>query len=213
MPRAAALDAQTGALIGLAIAVAEGDEPLLREAAATVIAAGTDLDWVEELLLQSILMVGYPRALVAFGVWRAVSGKSAPTDDPDADYARVPIWEARGAATCERVYGGNYPKLRDNVRGLHPAAERWMLVEGYGRTLGRPGLDLMRRELCTVAQTAVLRTHRQLHSHLRGALHGGATPAQVDAVLAAVQSALEPPEWNRVQELWSAVRPGRTEER
>ncbi len=118
----------------------------------------------------------------------------------------------RGEQTCARVYGGNYAKLRRNVRDLHPAVDRWMLVEGYGRTLGRPGLDLLRRELCTVAQTAVLRTHRQLHSHARGALHSGATFAQVDAVLAVVHPLLGHEEWNEVKELWAVVRAGWTPE-
>ena len=77
-------------------------------------------------------------------------------------------------------------KLRDNVRALHPAVDAWMITEGYGRTLSRPGLDLMRRELCTVAQTAVLETERQLHSHLRGALNAGADPVQIEGVLSVV---------------------------
>ena len=45
------------------------------------------------------------------------------------------------------IYGDNYAKLRESVRALHPAMDVWMITEGYGRTLGRPGLDLTRREL------------------------------------------------------------------
>ena len=55
-----------------------------------------------------------------------------------------------------QVYGDNYAKLRENVKKLHPALDTWMLVEGYGRTLSRTGLDLARREFCVIAQTAVL---------------------------------------------------------
>lgn len=199
------LDDATLALVRLAAAVAAGEEPGVRRAAQEALDADVPADWVEELLLQSILMVGYPRALMALGVWRKVSGLPAPLEDADAEYANLAEWEARGEQTCARVYGGNYAKLRRNVRELHPAVDRWMLVEGYGRTLGRPGLDFLRRELCTVAQTAVLRTRRQLHSHLRGALHGGATLAQVDAVLASVHPMLSHEEWKEVKELWAVV--------
>jgi 4-carboxymuconolactone decarboxylase len=70
----------------------------------------------------------------------------------------------------------------------------------------------MRRELCTVAQTAVLRTERQLHSHLRGALHSGASFDQVEAVLGVVNQLLGHEEWKEVKELWAVVRAGWTQE-
>lgn len=212
MPTDSPLDGPTVALVRVAAAVAAGDEPTIRHALAAALEADVAPVWMDELLLQSILMAGYPRALVAFGLWRKMSGAQAPADDADADYARLAEWEARGEETCATVYGGNYAKLRSNVRELHPAVDRWMLVEGYGRTLGRPGLDLLRRELCTVAQTAVLQTHRQLHSHLRGALHSGASFEQVDGVLAVVNPLLGHEEWKEVKELWAVVRAGWTEE-
>lgn len=208
----APLDVQTLALVRLAAAIAAGDEPAMRQLMAAAVEAEVEVQWVEELLLQSILMTGYPRALVAFGLWRKVSGAVAPSEDPDAEYTRLTQWEARGEETCGRVYGGNYAKLRRNIRDLHPAVDRWMLVEGYGRTLGRPGLDLMRRELCTVAQTAVLRTERQLHSHLRGALHSGASFEQVEAVLGVVNQLVGHEEWKEVKEVWAVVRAGWTQE-
>ena len=102
-------------------------------------------------------------------------GRRAPASDPDAEYTNVAEWTRRGEETCALVYGDNYRKLRDNVRELHPALDLWMITEGYGRTMARPGLDLLRRELCVVAQTAVLEAPRQLHSHLRGSLNAGAT--------------------------------------
>jgi hypothetical protein len=50
-----------------------------------------------------------------------------------------------------------------------------MIVEGYGKVLGRPGLDAGDvRELCIVALLAVAGRAAQLYSHLRGALNAGA---------------------------------------
>lgn len=212
MPKTTALDTETTALVRVAAAIASGSEAVIGEAMTAAMATGVDAVWMEELLLQSILMTGYPRALVAFGLWRTISGTAAPEADADAEYTQLSNWEARGVETCSAVYGDNYAKLRQNVQQLHPAVDRWMLVEGYGRTLGRRGLDLRRRELCTVAQTAVLRTHRQLHSHLRGALHGGATVEQVDAVLGVARPLIDGAEWQETESLWAAVRAGWTEE-
>jgi 4-carboxymuconolactone decarboxylase len=160
------------------------------------------------LLLQSVLMIGYPRTLVAFGAWRKASRVPAPASDPDAEYSKVAEWTARGEETCAIVYGANYRRLRENVRDLHPALDLWMVTEGYGRTMSRPGLDLLRRELCTVAQTAVLEVPRQLHSHLRGALHAGASFGLVDGVLSVVNPLLSYDQWKRVKELWTTVRDG-----
>jgi len=117
-------------------------------------------------------------------------------------------WIRRGEAVCATVYGENYRKLRESVRTLHPAIDAWMITEGYGRTLGRPGLDLMRRELCTVAQTAVLEAPKQLHSHLRGALNAGASFGQIEGVLSIVNPLLSFDQWKKVKELWRSVRDG-----
>jgi len=92
----------------------------------------------------------------------------------------------RGEQTCAAVYDGMYEKLRLNVRDLHPALDSWMVVDGYGKVLSRPGLDLPRRELCIVAACAAMGQDRQLHSHLRGALNVGVEPAVLDEALAAI---------------------------
>ena len=202
------LDPQTRDLVRFAAAIAQGYEPELRERVTPLRGSQVPVEWVEELLLQSVLMVGYPRALIAFGVWRKFSGVPAPKDDEDTSYERWPEWARRGEETCRLVYGDNYRKLRDNTRDLHPAIDAWMITEGYGRTLSRAGLDLLRRELCTVAQTAVLEAPRQLHSHLRGSLHAGASFGQIEGVLSVVNPLLSFDQWKKVKELWRSVREG-----
>lgn len=206
------LDSPTLHLVRFAAAVAQGDEPELRGRAAACKSGLVPVAWVEEMLLQSVLMVGYPRALIAFTIWRKVARVGAPESDPEAEYAHVAEWSRRGEETCAVVYGENYRRLRENVKALHPALDAWMITEGYGRTMSRSGLDLLRRELCTVAQTAVLEAPRQLHSHLRGALNAGATFVQVEAVLSVVNPLLSYDHWKKVKELWQTVREGWAEE-
>jgi len=194
------------ALVLLAAAIAAGDPVEIGEHAGVAMAAGTPGAAIDELLLQSVLTVGWPRALVAAGACRPVVGGPAAGAGDDLDYDAHHEWTRRGEATCAIIYGDHYEKLRGNVRQLHPALEAWMVTEGYGRTLSRPGLDLKARELCTVIQTAVLRTPRQLHSHLLGALRAGASPDEIGATLDCVRVRLSEAEWNVVSSLWQRVR-------
>jgi 4-carboxymuconolactone decarboxylase len=157
---------------------------------------------VEEVLLQSYLFLGYPAALNALAVWRRVSGRAAPAataEDWDG-------WSERGAEVCRVVYGRAYDELRENVRALHPDMERWMVVEGYGKVLGRPGLTLAGRELCIVALLAVQDAPRQLYSHLRGALHAGASEAEIEDALADAAELSSPEARARARDSWRRVR-------
>ena len=208
MAKQDSLDPQTRDLVRFAAAIAQGYEPELRERVGPLRSSQVPAIWVEELLLQSVLMVGYPRALIAFTVWRKFSGVAAPAADPGADYNKAGEWTRRGEELCAVVYGGNYRKLRESVQALHPAVDAWMVTEGYGRTLARPGLDLKLRELCTVAQTAVLEAPRQLHSHMRGALNAGASFGQIEGALSIVNPLLSFDQWKKVKQLWRTVREG-----
>lgn len=193
-------------LLAIAAAIAAGDEAATTAAMERAGTGSVPPGWVEELVLQSVLMAGWPRALSAAATWREVSGVAAPDADVDEDYTRATEWRRRGEETCRLVYGTQYDRLRANVRRLHPALDAWMLMEGYGRTLGRPGLDPRRRELCTVTQCAVLRVPRQLHSHIRGARHAGATAAEIEHALRAAGPYQAPDAAATAQAIWEALR-------
>lgn len=198
------INSATRTLVRLAAAVAAGDDRALRAAVAAA-AGEVPVAWVEELLLQSYLFCGFPRALNAMREWRKATGIAASSGDAVTSGSDVEAWRARGEATCEIVYGRYYPGLRRNVRALHPALDEWMVVEGYGKILSRPGLDLMRRELCVVAACAATRQERQLHAHLHGALNAGATPAAVVATLAAAREFLSADDARSYDLLWQRV--------
>jgi len=202
-----ALDDATRGLVELAAAIAADGEMALRNAMARAAKARIDPDWVEELILQSHLFSGFPRALNAAREWRRASGRHAPNGDPDADPApaRVRAWYARGESTCATVYGDTYERLRANIRELHPALDTWMIVDGYGKVLGRPQLDLRRRELCIVAVCAVGEHDRQLHAHLRGALNAGASADEISDVLDIVAPRLRDETNRRFRLLWDRV--------
>ena len=193
-------DAARRPLLRLAAALGTRDDAAIR--AAMDGALGVDPVAVEEVLLQSHLFVGFPDALNALAMWRQASGLRASASlGEDAG-----TWEARGAGVCATVYGANYEKLRANVRALHPDVDGWMATGGYGRVIGRPGLDLPTRELCIAALLAVWNVPRQLHSHLRGALNSGASPAEVEAAMEIACGYLDGERAAAVRALWAEVR-------
>ena len=201
----AGLDAQTLALVRIATATATGDEARLRERMIAARAAAVPAGWVEELLLQGFLNVGYPLTLVAFAVWREVAGPPKETGEPIA-HPEWEQWTERGMKACAEVYGRTYHKLLVNLRALHPAIEPLVVVDAYGKILSRPGLDTKRRELCTLAAIAMLNAPRQLHAHLRGALNTGSTREEVDGVLAIVEADLTKERALKLWEMWADVR-------
>lgn len=176
------IDQGTRALAQIAAAIAGADEVTTRD---VMERAGPSADnrKVEEVILQSYLFAGFPRTLNAARIWRSISGAAAPADDPEAKLANGSEWEEQGEETCRTVYGESYQMLRQNIRALHPALDAWMITDGYGKVLSRPGLDLKTRELCIVAACAASAQQRQLHSHLHGALNAGATVKEVESTL------------------------------
>ncbi len=200
-----ALDPKTVALVRVTLAIARGDEAATRDRMRAARATGVPALWVEELLLQSLLNVGYPLSLAAFAVWRELAGPSKHEGEPlrHGDHLR---WTERGQVLCADVYGRTYHKLLVNLRGLHPALEALVVVDAYGKLLGRPGLDAARRELCTLAAITMLEAPRQLHAHLRGALNLGWKREDVDAVLALAEADLPPERALKIWELWADVR-------
>src|SRR5437773_690619 len=208
-----ALDPATTALVRVAAALAEGKVAVLRDRFVAARTARVPDRWIEELLLQSLLVVGYPLALVAFGVWRELNGPLPGPGDgggggggEELAHEDWQSWATRGGAVCAAVYGRAYHKLLLNLRALHPALEDLVLVDAYGKVIGRPGLDLKRRELCTVAAVAVLGTAQQLHSHLRGARITGASRAEVEAVLELVGPDLDREFRQRALVQWEDVK-------
>jgi 4-carboxymuconolactone decarboxylase len=203
--RLRALDEPTRALVRLSAIITAGSEAEMRAAMADSLGI-VDATWIEELILQSYLFAGFPRALNAAREWRRVSGRAAPADDEATHFELAEEWRRRGEITCEAVYGDMYRRLRVNIRKLHPALDAFMVVDGYGKVLSRRALDLKRRELCIIAACAAARQDRQLHSHLLGALNVGATHAEVDAALAVVEQMLDDMYTARIRQLWARVR-------
>ena len=165
-------------LVSLSAAIAAGHAPGTAEHAAEALREGAALEAVTETLLQSYLFLGFPRAIEAFFAAKQVLARYGPRRGK-AEPADPAAWLLAGESLCRRVYGRNYVKLMETMRDLSPDLASWMILEGYGKTLSRPGLDTVTREYCIVAILATTRMWRQLRSHAIGAVHVGGTRAGV----------------------------------
>jgi 4-carboxymuconolactone decarboxylase len=202
-------DSATRALVRLAARIAGGSELDVRDGLRETAGAGTPDVWVEELILQSYLFCGFPRALNAAREWRRQQGKGKGTGcgagegEGEGGYERFRI---EGEATCARVYGRFYEKLRRNIVALHPELDSWMIVEGYGKVLSRTALDLGRRELCIVAACVASGQDRQLHSHLHGSRNVGVGDDVIGAALDGLDGTVNPADLARAVALWAKVK-------
>jgi 4-carboxymuconolactone decarboxylase len=201
------LDVRTRLLAMTGAATARGGERALRRFFASALALGTTAPELGEIALQTYLFAGYPRAINALFALRAVTRGYEPLRDaaPAGGNPSRRNHERRGVTLCRRIYRSDYSALRRNIAALNPDLDRWMVVEGYGRVLGRPGLDPLSREFAALSALVVLDVPRQIRSHLRGALNLAATVEAVGEVLLGTKPFAEPEAYRRARTLWEAA--------
>ena len=173
---AAALTTAEQGLIDLSLKVAEEND--------------NSISQIYELILQSYLFLGFPRMLGALFVFagRYPDFKSDANTGP-VSTAEALQWYDQGMRLCRLIYDENFERLQDKVLSISPEIFRWMIVEGYGKVLSRPQLDIVDRELCIVAFLMMENMPKQLHSHILGAINVGADKALLKSVIADIGAA------------------------
>lgn len=136
---------------------------------------GIDRTAVYETVLQSYLFLGFPRMIEAALVFNEIYGDSENgTEVEKISGDEAEKWYQDGIKLCRKVYGKNYDRLEKRFLAVSPEVFRWMVLEGYGKVLSRPGLSQIERELAEVAALIVDKRERQLLSHVLGSLNVGA---------------------------------------
>jgi len=174
----AALSRAEARLVSLSSAIAGGEAPAVAAGAEDAVRDGASPRALYETVLQSYLFLGIPRAIEAFFAVGPVLERQGAIP-PAASAIDPEGWLLAGEALCKKVYGRNYDRLVKTLSGLSPDLASWMLLEGYGKTLSRPGLSATAREYCVVAILTTTRMWRQLRSHAIGAVNVGGTRAGV----------------------------------
>ncbi len=166
-------------------AITLADDPLMTTAIRAGLRQNVTGKQLHEVVLQSYLFLGFPRMLIA--------ADCLNREIPDLDLPRPPLavaaeeardWTDRGVELCKEVYNKNYDLLKDRVENMAPEIFRWMVFEGYGKVLSRPGLGIVEREMAIVACLIMENRPSQLYSHMRGALNVGADPKLLALVVA-----------------------------
>ncbi|UCE25817.1 MAG: carboxymuconolactone decarboxylase family protein [Candidatus Zixiibacteriota bacterium] len=143
-----------------------------------------------EVVLQSYLFLGFPRMLTAAeNLSRTFPVESNEFELKAISPAESRQWFDRGLELCRKVYADKYEVLMNRVAAMAPDVFRWMIIEGYGKVLSRPSLDIISRELSIIAFLMMENRVKQLHSHMTGALNVGASRELIHSVVDDIGSA------------------------
>jgi alkylhydroperoxidase/carboxymuconolactone decarboxylase family protein YurZ len=136
-----------------------------------------------ETILQSYLFLGFPRMIEATLVFGQVYGEAGERNEIEKfSTSEADKWFRDGMKLCRQVYGTHFEIMKMKFTSVMPEMFRWMVIEGYGKVLSRPGLTQIERELAEVAALIVDKRERQLVSHIWGSLNVGADIALVKQV-------------------------------
>jgi 4-carboxymuconolactone decarboxylase len=148
---------------------------------------GVTSEEIKEALLEIYLFAGYPRAINALrtmhdtlGIEGSETEEVEGGDESEEDPVEL---ERKGLELMELIYGRSLPSLLSNMKVLHADLARWMVREGYGKVLTRPGLSVKTRELCVVAILRALDCVPQLEAHMKGAVNAGARVEEIREAL------------------------------
>jgi alkylhydroperoxidase/carboxymuconolactone decarboxylase family protein YurZ len=170
----------------LSAAIAGRDEPTARLIMETALAEKIAPRTLAEIILQIHLFVGFPAMIEAA---RLLADIVAPKHDRHRlpgpyTAAECRMWNRHGLVKIKRIYGDTFDRLVPYVNSFSPQILTWMINDGYGRVLSRPGASFRLRELSTVATLTVAAYENQLLAHLRGAIHAGVSPALIKSTIA-----------------------------
>lgn len=125
-----------------------------------------DLEALEEAILQTHLFAGFPKTIEALKQLRRHFPKRPSSKE-------IENRQLSGEKTSQIVYGKYQARLKNIMDELHPDLTRWMIEDGYGRTLSRSGLTLQDREIAVLASLMSSGMINQYRAHVRGALYAG----------------------------------------
>ena len=135
---------------------------------------------IYEALLQNYLFTGYPSAIISLKQLKEYYPSKRLSKVADMNLYH---FRKRGIKNCRKVYGDKSEKLISNIKEFSPDLAEWLILEGYGKVLGREGLSFKERELCVVAVLSVLGFEDQLYSHINGAFRARASIPEIREVI------------------------------
>lgn len=140
---------------------------------------------IDEIILQSHLFLGFPAMIEASRMFAAVRQpryrKYRLPGPYNAGICRE--WNRQGKAKIKRIYGSTFERLIPYINSFSPQILTWMINDGYGRVLSRPGASFKLRELSVVAILTVTSYKNQLRAHVRGCVNFGVPRALIEKTI------------------------------
>ena len=136
-------------------------------------------DKIYETIIQIYLFCGFPATIEALKIFNTVF----PDYNKKQSEFDLSLYLKKGQKNCLKIYKSNYRKLINNFYKLSPDLKSWMIIEGYGKVMGRPGLSIKERELINVAILSTNFYEPQLYSHLKGALNTNSNKKEIKYII------------------------------
>lgn len=136
---------------------------------------------IEEIILQSHLFLGFPAMIEAARIFAEVTGDGGKADGLPGAYSGKDCrdWNRQGTAKIKHIYGPAFDRLVGYINSFSPQILTWMINDGYGQVLSRPGAAFPLRELSVIATLTVTSYENQLGAHIRGTLNVGVKSALI----------------------------------
>ncbi|MGO4325990.1 carboxymuconolactone decarboxylase family protein [Cupriavidus sp. 2TAF22] len=169
-----------------ALAAMGGLEPQLKFHLAGALNAGCTPAELVESMIHLVVYAGFPVALNGMAVLRTVF--AAAGIGVAASASPQPVSASRYQAGLERlreIDGEAGERVIASLQEIAPDLGRFIIEFGFGDIYARSGLDLVCREMITVAALAAMGSATpQLKVHMHGLLNVGGTQAQmVEAII------------------------------
>ncbi|MCX7929985.1 MAG: hypothetical protein N2663_04630 [Chlorobi bacterium] len=201
------LDERTLLLFVAVAGETAGDVFLVEESSARYLSSDGAAEKLVEALLQTYLFAGFPAAIEALkAAHRAAERCNRELRTPLIEQYDVTLFERRGTALFERIYGEMTPRVRTLLDALSPQLHQWTIIEGYGKVLSRPTLlTLIEREMCAVVSLIVGGWNVQLRSHMQALVALGVERNVLSDVLDAAAVVATPEHLAQAQTLVDAL--------
>lgn len=205
LPTTQALDARQQALVGIAAFTARGELPMLRQALSNGLNAGLSINEIKEILVQLYAYAGFPRSLNALSTFMGVlqERKQNGIDDRPGPLPHpLPAGKSSiqlGTEIQTRLVG---QPVSGPVYAFAPVIDQFLKEHLFGDIFGRDNLDFKTREIATIAALAALGgAENQLRSHLGVGRYNGLTEAQLQHLVAIIETDVSPPEGRLARQL------------
>lgn len=187
------LDLKSRELATLAMVTAVGNQgSSVRYHVEGAMRSGATRTEITELLLQMTVYAGWPKALSAIEIAKAVfdelEKRGTPPATPQSNSStqrqaeRNETHYRRGVEALNQISKASGEAVVNSFEDIAPDLGRYILEFAYGDVFSRPNLDLKTRELATVSALTALNTTASelpLEVHINGSLNVGATRQEI----------------------------------